>query len=285
MFYFWVIFVIIIEPASMQLYLNVAIFIFGLLVGSFLNCVVYRLEKGMSFLKGRSFCPKCKHILSWQDLAPVFSYVFLKGRCRYCGKKISIQYPLVEIGTAVLFLLIFNFYFLIFNEFLFFNFYLISQIFLLFFLVCCLIIIFVYDLKHYIIPDKVLFPVVILVFIYRIFEFFTTNYKLQTINYFTAALLASGFFFALWLVSRGRWMGFGDVKLVFLLGLLLGWPHIFVGLFVAFLLGALVGLLLIILKKKGLKSKVPFGPFLVFGALVALLWGEQLWRWYFNVIT
>ena len=83
------------------------IFIFGLLVGSFLNCLIYRLETGGSFLKGRSFCPRCKHILNWQDLIPIFSFLILKRKCRYCGKKISWQYPLVELVTAILFVLIF----------------------------------------------------------------------------------------------------------------------------------------------------------------------------------
>ena len=94
----------------LDLFFYFIIFVFGLIVGSFLNCVVYRLEIGGSFLKGRSFCPHCKHELSWQDLIPVFSLLFLKGKCRYCQQKISLQYPLVELATGVLFVLIFYFW-------------------------------------------------------------------------------------------------------------------------------------------------------------------------------
>ena len=91
------------------------IFVFGLMIGSFLNCVIYRLETGENFLKGRSYCPYCKHVLNWQDLIPILSFLILKGKCRYCQQKISLQYPIVEISTGLLFLLISNFQFLISN--------------------------------------------------------------------------------------------------------------------------------------------------------------------------
>ncbi|PIZ87448.1 MAG: prepilin peptidase, partial [Candidatus Nealsonbacteria bacterium CG_4_10_14_0_2_um_filter_40_15] len=130
-----------------DLFYSTAVFIFGLIAGSFLNCVIYRLEQGQSFLKGRSYCPLCKHTLSWQDLVPVLSFLFLRGKCRYCRQKISLQYPLVELATGILFVLIFLF---AFN----FLYYLIMG--------CFLIIIFVYDLKHYIIPDSVIYPAILI---------------------------------------------------------------------------------------------------------------------------
>lgn len=314
------------------------IFILGLCIGSFLNCVIYRLEQKKS-LKGRSFCPHCKHTLGWLDLTPVFSFLFLRGKCRYCHKKISIQYPLVEIATGLIFLLlnsaglqraatsgsIFKFSilqhyttnfagakFVVYLNFVFFFAF-------LFYIASALIIIFVYDLKHYLIPDKILFPAIIIAFLYRLFEnlvvlnwVLNSNFKLtlqgasnQISNYLIAAIVASGFFFVIWLVSGGRWMGFGDVKLAVLMGLVLGFPNILVGLFLAFFFGAIIGTILVVLNKKeltplevkrsqgesfknrlltGLKSEIPFGPFLIAGTFIALFWSQQLIQWYLNLL-
>ena len=153
--------------------IDVFIFILGLCIGSFLNCVIYRLAlQNFSFWKNlgglsRSFCPHCKHVLSWRDLFPVFSYLFLGGKCRYCRKKISVQYPLAELSTALIFLLIFNLQFSILDEFSIIKF---LDIVFLFYVASALIVIFVYDLKHYLIPDKILFPAIIVVFLYRLIE-------------------------------------------------------------------------------------------------------------------
>ncbi|MCK4453839.1 prepilin peptidase [Candidatus Parcubacteria bacterium] len=258
------------------------VFVFGLVAGSFLNCVTYRLERKQSALKGRSYCPYCKHQLSWYDLIPVLSFIILKGKCRYCQKPISIQYPLVEIATASLFLLIFNFPpHQIFDGG--FNF----QNFVSFCFVLCvssfLIVIFVYDLKHYIIPDKVIFPTIGVVFLYQLFEVLKIE-NFQSLLYFLAiAFLASAFFLAIVLATKGRGMGLGDVKLAFLMGLLLGWPNIFVAFFLAFLIGAIIGIGLILARKKTLKSEVPFGPFLVVGTFIALFWGQELINFYLNL--
>jgi prepilin signal peptidase PulO-like enzyme (type II secretory pathway) len=243
------------------------VFILGLCIGSFLNCVIYRLENKKNFLKGRSFCPKCKHQLSWVDLFPIFSFLFLKGKCRYCKIKISIQYPLVEVLTAVLFLVIFW-------QFRLTNF---LDIIFLFFIASSLIVIFVYDFKYYLIPDKVLFPAIGITFFYRLF--FAFDFIL---NYILAAFLASGFFFLIFAISKGKWMGFGDVKLAILMGFLLGFPNVLTALFLAFLLGAFVGINLMIFGKKKLKSEIPFGPFLITGTFLALFYGENLIRWYIS---
>ena len=263
--------------------ISFVIFIFGLVVGSFLNAIIFRLEKGESALKGRSRCPYCKHSLSWQDLIPVLSFILLKGQCRYCVKKISIQYPLVEIGTALLFLAILNFDFLMFNQFSIFQF---SKFLYLLTITSLLIVIFVYDLRHYIIPDKILFPAIGIVALFRVFEFVKFgNWNLEPlINPLLAASLASAFFFALYYVSRGTWMGFGDVKLAAFMGLFLGWPNILVALFVAFVTGAIIGVGLMAAQKKGLKSEVPFGPFLITGTFAALFWGKLIANWYVNLV-
>ncbi|MFA4998895.1 MAG: prepilin peptidase, partial [Candidatus Paceibacterota bacterium] len=142
---------------------HIFVFLFGLIIGSFLNCVIYRLEEGKSFLKGRSFCPDCGHVLGFIDLVPVFSFIFLKGKCRYCGKRISWQYPLVELATGVIFLLVS----IVFGvrSFGYIYYLLISSL---------LIIVFVYDLKHYIIPDGVIYTAIIASFLYNIVYSFLT---------------------------------------------------------------------------------------------------------------
>ena len=290
----------------MLVILNIFIFIFGLCIGSFLNVVIYRLEVKKS-LKGRSFCPHCKHVLSWLDLVPLFSFLFLRGKCRYCKKSISWQYPAVEISTAIIFLLIAvsvipgltrnpeSVQALWIPAFAGMTIYLAF----LFYIASALIVIFVYDLKHYLIPDKILFPAIGIAFAYRLFEnlviknlFLNSNFKFQISNfaplggYLLGAIIASGFFFFIWFVSRGNWMGFGDVKLSILMGLLLGFPNILAALFLAFLLGAIVGVVLIIFGKKSagwrIKSQIPFGPFLITGTFIALFWGSQIINWYLN---
>lgn len=258
----------------MIIILIISLFLFGLAVGSFLNCVIYRLElkefkkEKKSFLIGKSFCPSCKHVLAWHDLIPIASFFILRRKCRYCKKKISIQYPLVELITGILFLFIF----LIFDNFLFVCFLLIISSFL--------IIIFVYDLKHFIIPDSAIYSAIIITFLYNI----VFNSQFLVNNSIFAAIGAGLFFLAIFTLSMGRWMGFGDVKTVFFMGLFLGFPAVIVALFFSFLIGAIIGIILIILKKKGLKSEVPFGPFLIIGTYIGLFLGNEIADWYFNIL-
>jgi len=241
------------------------IFILGLIIGSFLNCVIYRIEKNKS-LKGRSFCPHCKKKIAWHDLIPVLSFFILKGKCRNCGKSISWQYPLVEFSTAILFVIIIG----LRMSFL-------SQFFLLI-ISSLLIIIFVYDLKHMIIPDRIIFSAIGISFIYQLI-----NLKLDVLENLLMAIIAALPFLFIVIISQGKWMGGGDVKLAFLIGLLLGFPDFIVALFFAFLLGAVIGIILIIKQKKTLKSEVPFGPFLVAGIFVALFWSDKIVQFYFDI--
>jgi len=247
------------------------IFILGLAIGSFLNCVIYRLEKKESFLKGRSYCPNCKHKLSWKDLIPIFSFFELQGKCRYCKKPISFQYPLVELATGILFVSIFNIAFP--NLLLSIFYFLISSF---------LIIIFVYDLRYYIIPDEVIYPAIIITLIFNS-QFLIFNQDSIFKSSILSAFGASLFFLVIFLISKGKWLGFGDVKLALFMGLFLGFPNILVALFLAFFIGAIIGIGLILAKKKGLKSEVPFGPFLVTGTFIALFWGNQIINWYLNL--
>lgn len=255
--------------------ISFALFIFGLIIGSFLNAIIYRLEKSESALKGRSYCPHCKHILSWQDLIPILSFTLLKGKCRYCKKKISVQYPLVEVGTAVLFLLIFNLQFSSLNEFSIFQF---SKFLQLLVVSSLLVILFVYDLRKYILPDVILLPAIAVVGIWKLIEHWSLKIENlePLLNPLFAAILAGAFFFALFWFSRGRAMGFGDVKLAVFMGLFLGWPNVLFALFVAFVVGAIIGVGLIAFEKKGLKSEIPFGPFLIAGTFVALFLNSSI---------
>ncbi len=239
------------------------VFLFGLSVGSFLNCVIYRLSINEK-PKGRSYCPNCKHLLSSKDLVPLISYISLLGKCRYCRKKISFEYPLVELLTGALFLLAFLFAGLSVE--------LLFLCVVLFFLV----LIFVYDLKHYIIPDFATFSLIGISFFYLLFlSFFENNFNILLYGTLSA-IGAFVFFFLLFYFTKGKGMGFGDVKFVIFMGLFLGFPEIVPGLFISFLLGAIIGLALIVLKRKKLKSQVPFGPFLIIGSLIAYFYGEKI---------
>ncbi len=256
----------------MQLGSYLVIFLSGLIVGSFLNSIIYRLPTGESFLFKRSYCPHCKHRLGWRDLIPLLSFLILRGKCRYCKKPISWQYPLIESATGLLFVLIF--WILNFNS-------LIGEWALVFYLLitCFLIVIFAYDLKHYIIPDQVIYPAIIITLIFN-FQFLISK-QFSTFNYLIlSAVLAAAFFLTIVLISRGKWMGAGDVKLAFLMGLFLGWPNILVALFLAFFIGAIIGVGLIASQRKTLRSEIPFGPFLVAGTFIALFWGQDIINWY-----
>ena len=251
----------------MEILIYFLIFLFGLVVGSFLNCVIYRLEIGESFLTGRSYCPYCKHTLALEDLIPIFSFLILKGKCRYCKKPISWQYPLVELATGILFVLILNY---AFPNLLVTGYWLLITLFL--------IIIFVYDLKYYIIPDKIIYPAVAVTFLYRLFA---PHQSWWGVGF---GILPSVFFLAIIIFSRGKWMGLGDFKLAFFMGLFLGWSKILVALFFSFLIGAIIGLGLVLSGKKRLQSEVPFGPFLVTGTFISLFWGQNIINWYLNFL-
>lgn len=270
----------------MYLFFLFIVFVFGLMVGSFLNCVIYRLEKEESFLKGRSYCPHCKHVLSWQDLIPILSFFVLKRKCRYCQKPISWQYPLVELFTGLIFVLVFNspphqIFGGGFNQFT--NFHLLTFIYYLA-ISSFLIVVFVYDLKHSLIPDAIIYPAIFVVFLYRLLEIYEFGSFQSLISPLISAFSASLFFLAIVLVSRGKWMGTGDIWLAFLMGLILGWPNILVALSLAFFIGAIIGTGLIMGGRKTLKSETPFGPFLVIGTFLAMFWGEKIVNWYLNFL-
>lgn len=277
---------------------SIFLFLFGLIIGSFLNSLIYRLAlpnfslRNLDGLKGRSFCPECKHTLGWRDLIPVLSFLFLRGKCRYCQKPISGQYPLVELATGIIFALIFNFSAFAqgFGGQAIFQF---SNSFFLLFISSLLIVVFVFDLKHYLIPDEIVYSGIAVSAAYRFLSVWELgnwdlieNWKLVIenseliLNPLASAFLAALFFYAVYHFSRGRGLGFGDVKLAFLMGLLLAFPKIVVALFFAFFSGAIIGVGLMALGKKSLKSELPFAPFLVSGVFFALFFGERVVNYY-----
>ena len=228
------------------------IFIIGLCVGSFLNVLIDRLSNDESIL-GRSHCDKCKKQLKSKDLIPVFSYIFLKGKCRFCKKKINARYPVVELLTGTLFLS----YFIFIPQVT-----VVSQV-LELALISALIVIFFADLKYQIIPDQMLILIGILAILMLIQN--NPNVTLLMKRLFDSILVSLPIFL-IYFFSKGRAMGFGDVKLSFVIGLFFGlWKGLTI-FYIAFVLGALVSLFLIFFKKKKIKSKISFGPFIVIGS-------------------
>lgn len=250
------------------------IFIFGLCVGSFLNVLIYRLPLDLP-LSGRSYCPKCKKKISWYDNIPLFSFLFLKGKCRQCHSPISFQYPFIELITGVSFVM--SFVLLTNNQdlrFMILDFRFWVTIFYSLWIVSAFLAIFVIDLKHQIITDQIIFCTLIVTLLYQIF-----NSTIPISNYLLSATIASFFFFFLYKITKEKGMGFGDVKLVFLMGLILGYPNIVLALYLAFLTGAIIGVILILARIKKLKQPIAFGPFLSIATIVSYFFGTEILKW------
>ena len=261
----------------------VFLFVFGLVFGSFLNVVIYRTTHGTSPLSGRSMCPKCHKQISWKHNIPLISFFLLRGRCADCGTKISWQYPVVEFLTGALFVWWFlmgrSFFLLLGQPWSYFQpvFWLVVGMLLL--------VVFIADLRFGLIPDQVSLPLFILALGYRLG--LVTSGQMQStdlVNAVISGLVLTIFFYGLWYFTKGRGFGFGDVKLAPSLGLLLGWPRTLIGIFIAFLTGAVLAVVLLSLGKKKLGQTIPFGPFLVWGTFAALLWGGQIWSWYWALM-
>lgn len=257
------------------------VFLFGLCIGSFLNVLIIRLPKEESVL-GRSYCVRCKKKLKWYELIPLFSFLFLLGRCKTCKEKISWQYPLVEFFTGFLF--VFTLYNLRAADC---NLQNLLLFFCSLFAVSCLIVIFAVDLKYMIIPNKIVLGAVAVAFLYQIIIGLNlTDKNSQFFNFgsFGVAILSGiltfSFFLFLVVISKGKWMGMGDVKLSYFMGLLLSFPSILPALLIAFVSGSIIGIILIVFKKKNFQSKIPFGPFLSLGTIFAFFWSEELINWY-----
>lgn len=263
----------------MEFIILVFIFLFGTIIGSFLNCLIWRLHKNQG-LGGRSYCPKCRKQIAWYDNIPVLSFLLLRGKCRNCKKSISWQYPVVEVVTGVLFVISFflNFEFIILNFESIFNYK-----FLIFnlkdwFIISVMVIIFVYDLKWYLILDIITLPAVIIIFILNLF--IGINWP----GMIFAGLIGGGFFLLQFVLSKGKWIGGGDIRLGLLMGLIFGnLPLLLVALLLAYFLGSIVGVGLILAGKKKWGSKIPLGVFLSLTTVITLFWGTNILNWYLNL--
>ena len=283
-------------------------FLTGIILGSFTAASSERLIKGKS-LRGRSYCTECKQTLRWYDLFPVFSYLLLQGKCRYCKRPIPSESLYIEIilGVATAFLFAFSLPAGFSGE-------IIVTLFFKLFILIVLSIIFLVDLKVGLIPDKVVLPASALSLIFLILfstakSWFFYQELLNSplgayllppqsdylINHLLriwqpvflsviSAIGASAFFAALIIITRGKGMGWGDVKYVLFLGLALGFPGTPMAIFLAFILGAVFSLGLIFLRRKHFGQTIPFGPFLSLGAFIYLLLGPQILNWYLNLL-
>lgn len=255
---------------------------FGLIIGSFLNVVILRdsstkltVSTGRSVFKGRSRCFACGHILQWHELIPLVSFFIQKGKCRACKAGISSQYPIVELLTGIMFVLV---WLKAFDYSL-----LVTGYWLLFF--SLLIVISVYDFRTKIIPDRFVYPLIALGVGYALLSYYALRITGYALLYDAlTALSAAAFFALLWLISQGKWIGFGDAKLTLGLGLFLGWPLILLALLFAVWSAAITGIGLILFKGYTRKSEIPFGPFLALGAFAAFLIGEKILLWYGGII-
>lgn len=289
----------------MDMLIIVGLFLLGLVFGSFVNAWVWRLGKQLdangdpkkltnaqkqqySVTKGRSMCPSCKHQLAPKDLVPLFSWLSLKGKCRYCKAKISKQYPLVELAMAIMFVISYIFW----PE----NLQGASSILFIGFIATLvpLFTLAIYDYKHFILPDKVLKVGII---IYSVF-LLAYAVMLRDFYIFGTAVLAGILYFAIFLFifiaslvaqkkgyTNKDWLGLGDVKLVFLLGLMIGKPTLVIlAMFIASMLGFLIALPSLISKKDNFGSQIPFGPYLIAGAIITIWFGQIILNWYTNIL-
>lgn len=252
------------------------LFILGAAFGSFLSVLVYRLHaEEKPLIGGRSHCTDCKTTLKPLDLVPLLSYLTLRGRCRYCSKDISYMYPLIEVINGTLFVLLFlKFPFL--SETLQLSVNALGLYLLHASYACILIFTFFFDLKYRVVADQVLLPAILIGLIATIASPLTPS--------LVSALIASGIalvFFGLQiLISQGKWVGSGDVRVGVFMGVILGWELLLVALFCSYIIGSLFSLVIAARQKKIFGISIPFAPFLVTGTFIAMFLGDDILRWY-----
>ena len=234
----------------------------GLAVGSFLNLCIDRLPLGKSMIRPPSHCDSCQHRLNAGDLVPVFSYLWLHGRCRYCGAHIPFRLPAVELATVLLFALLSWHYGPG------------SQLAMALVYACLFLVIFFIDLEHGLILDSIVYPGIVLAFV---FSFFWP--ELGVGSALIGGVIGFGLMLLPYLISRGG-MGLGDVKLAGLIGLATGFHHVFIALFLGILGGGLVASFLLLFRLRTRKEAIPFGPFLAAGAMATVIWGETIYDFF-----
>ncbi len=261
--------------------------VLGLCFGSFVNALVWRIHeqsksehnrnnKKLSLLKGRSMCPNCRHELAALDLLPIFSWLYLGGKCRYCHKPISIQYPLVEASTAVLFVLSYVYWPLGWGA--------VGTAIFATWLTSIVVLesLLIYDMKWMLLPNKLVAILAGLGVLQLILRLISADNKLALLlGAFWGVIILGGLFYLLFVVSKEQWIGGGDVKLGAALGIIISDPLLAVlTLFIACLFGSLVGLPLMLMGKAGRKTRLPFGPFLIMATLIVYIFGAGFMAWY-----
>jgi len=246
-------------------------FLMGLCIGSFLNVCIYRLPVAKSIVRPRSMCPHCDYLIPFYDNIPVFSYLWLKGKCRRCKAKIPMRYPTVELLGGLFAL----------GAYLRFGLGIETVIYYLF--IAALLVVTFIDIDHRIIPDVITLPGIPICF--------AASFALPAMTYKDALLgiLIGGgsLFLVAWvygLITKKEGMGGGDIKLLAMMGAIVGWRGVFFTIFVASLVGTLAGLAVMLQSRKGMKLAVPFGPFLSIGAITYIFFGNQLISWYFSIL-
>jgi leader peptidase (prepilin peptidase)/N-methyltransferase len=252
-------------------FIDIFVFIFGLCIGSFLNVCIYRLPESKSIVQPRSMCPHCGTLIRFYDNIPIFSYIALRGRCRHCSAPIAWRYPVVELISGVFALGVYLSYGFRFEALVYYVF------------IATLLVITFIDIDHQIIPDVITLP--------GIPVFFAASFALKQIGFVESILgiLVGGgsLFLVAWLyhlLTKKEGMGGGDIKLLAMIGAVIGWKGVLFTIFVASAVGTLVGMLIMLKTRKTMKLAVPFGPFLALGGITYILFGPQLINWYFNLL-
>ncbi len=253
--------------------------ILGVCLGSFVNAAVWRIKVKKDIVHDRSECVHCHHKLSAIDLIPIVSWLLLRGKCRYCRKPISVQYPVVELAVMAYFVgsyLLWPVALESVHAWIDFGLWLSYGV--------GLAILFVYDLKWYLLPDKIVWPLVVLGAVDFVNTGLWHHWSLaQFVTEFALAVaVIAGVYYLLYFLSRGKWVGFGDVKLGLFMGLALGWQAGLVCLLLANVIGCLIVIPGLALGKLKRDSRIPFGPLLIAGFVIAGLWGQQLFDWYIH---
>lgn len=247
------------------------IFIFGLCIGSFLNVCIYRLPKSKSIVHPRSMCPNCGALIRSYDNIPILSYLALRGKCRHCETSISFRYPVIELMSGIFAVGVFLKYGLTFEAVIYYAF------------VAALLVITFIDIDHQIIPDVITLPGIPI--------FFAASFALPEITVVESILgilIGGGSLFSIaWLyhlLTQKEGMGGGDIKLLAMMGAIIGWQGVLFAIFVASAVGTVSGMLLMLKNRKTMKLAIPFGPFLSIGGTAYILFGPQLIAWYFNLL-
>lgn len=245
----------------------ILVFILGLIVGSFSNVCIYRIPRNESIIYPASHCPNCRNGILAKDNIPLLSYILLKGRCPNCGSRISIKYPVVEFLTGLVYVIIYQIHGVSVQ----------SLIYIV--LSSALIIIAFIDLGEQVIPEVISLPGIV---IGLILSFFV--HHISFVNSALGIVIGGGIILVIRLagslIFKKESMGIGDIELAAMIGAFLGWRYITISLFLGFFLGALTGIILIISKIKSREDAVPFGPFIILGSFISLLWGEKILSWY-----